>query len=759
VSRAASGTGARPTLADVRRLQREVEHHNRRYYVDNRPEISDAEFDALLKQLEAWEALFPDADFSDSPTRRVGGEPLEGLVSVVHTVPMMSLGNTYAYDELDEFDRRVRRWAVEAGFDAADVTYVVEPKIDGVAVALTYRGGVLALGATRGDGRVGDDVTGNVRTIHALPLRLEAPEGAPVPEVLELRGEVFYSHAAFEAVNREREARGEELFANPRNAAAGTLRMLDPRIVAARRLDIVIHGAESPDLKAATGSHSATLGVLTKLGLPVSDITDTFPGMVEVVAACEDWRVRRADLPFEIDGLVVKVDRYDIQEALGATAKAPRWAIAYKYPAERGRTVLRDIQVQVGRTGALTPVAMLEPVRLAGTTVSRASLHNEDEIERLGVWIGDTVLVEKGGEIIPKVVGVVTEARPDDARPFHMPAECPRCGGVVVREEGEAASRCINRSCPAQLEKALLHFCSRTAMDIDHVGEALVAQLLTADVVADPPGAPLRPVRDAADLFHLDFAAVAGLERMAEKSAENLRAALEKSRERTPFERVLFAVGIRHVGARTAEQVTEVFPAMAALRQAADAARPWLALSDLDVRLKSEGRDAAPADEVAAALSGLATPAGLVPPGEALARKALRAWLKDHVPPLAGIPDVGPVVARSIADFFSDPHNQRLVDRLAAAGLHMAREAPAPKGDLPLSGKRFVFTGALSAPRPEFEARVKALGGLPGSSVSGNTDYVVAGEKAGSKLDKAKKLGVPVLDEAGFEKLMKESGA
>jgi DNA ligase (NAD+) len=746
----AGAKGGRPTLAAIRRRQAEVERHNRLYYVENHPAIPDQEFDHLLRELEEWEALYPGEDFSDSPTRRVGGAPLEGLVSVTHSVPMMSLGNTYDAEELTEFDGRARRWAVEKGFAAEDVTYVVEPKIDGVAVALTYKEGVFVLGATRGDGRVGDDVTRNLRTVHALPLKL----GANAPSVLELRGEVFYRKADFERLNREREARGEEVFANPRNGAAGTLRMLDPKIVASRRLDLIVHGAESPELKADCGTHSATLAALAEMGLPVSDITDTFPGMVEVLEACEAWRGKRADLPFEIDGLVVKIDRYDIQAALGHTAKAPRWAIAYKYPAEQARTKVEEIHVYVGRTGALTPVAFLTPVHVAGTTVSRASLHNEDEIGRLGLLVGDTVLIEKGGEIIPKVVAVVTEARTGDERPFVMPAECPRCGGKVVREPGEAASRCINRSCPAQLEKAVLHFCSRTALDIEGVGEVLAAQLLTHDVVKDD--GKLRPVRDVADLFHLDFEAVAGLERMAEKSAANLEANVGKAREKAPYERVLYAIGIRHVGARTAEQIAEAFPSMAALRAAAAEARPWLLLNALDGHLKDAGKTEATAADVAGALEGLAVPDAL-DVGDALPRKALRAWLKEANPALAAIPDVGPIVAKAVADFFADDHNRRLVERLEQAGLTMAGAA-APKGDLPLSGKRFVFTGALSAPRPEFEARVKALGGLPTDSVSRNTDYVVAGEKAGSKRAKAEKLGVTLLDETAFEKLMAERG-
>ncbi|MFQ5508619.1 MAG: NAD-dependent DNA ligase LigA [Leptospirillia bacterium] len=753
----------RPDIGQIRALQAELERHNRLYYTDAAPEISDQEFDAKLRQLERWEALYPEEDFSTSPTRRVGGEPLEGFVQVTHRVPMMSLGNTYSYDELCDFDGRVHRFLVEAGRGGEAVRYVVEPKIDGVAVALTYENGVLVQAASRGDGRVGDDITANVRTIRSLPLKL-----AGAPPLLELRGEVYFSHDAFVRLNAVREAAGDELFANPRNAAAGTLRQLDSRVTAARRLAIVIHGMAGDALRP---THSETLAALARLGLPVSELTETCNHIDGVIAVCETWRDKRAVLPYDIDGVVVKVDRYDLQKNLGATAKSPRWAIAYKYPAEQAETVLEDIRVQVGRTGALTPVAHLKPVHLAGTTVSRASLHNEDEIHRLGVMVGDTVRIEKGGEIIPKVVAVVTDKRPANATPFHMPAVCPECGGNVAREEGEAAAYCVNRACPAQLAKALEHFAGRTAMDIDGLGRELVAQFIAEDVAVGKDGMFHHPVEDVADLFCLDFAQVAQLERMAEKSAENLKAAIEKSQDTTPFQEVLFAIGIRHVGARTADQISAAFPSMKGLQEAAAAARPLLLLAEVVEGVKKGGDP----ERLVVLLSESSAcwPKGMERPGPVVQLngdlqlmggvgdgplfndaelKILRAFLRAHEPALTQIDDVGPIVARSVADFFADGHNVRLVERLAEAGLSMQRDAPA--GDLPLAGRRFVFTGSLSAPRPDFEARVKKLGGIPSGSVSKTTDYVVAGDKAGSKLDKAQTLGVTVLDEAGFEALM-----
>ncbi len=505
---------------------------------------------------------------------------------------------------------------------------------------------------------------------------------------------------------------------------------------------------------------------LEKRGLPVNRVSRC-DDIGQVIAQCEAWAERRHQVDFDIDGMVVKVDRFDIQDALGATAKAPRWAIAYKFPAEQATTTVNAIRLQVGRTGALTPVADLAPVSLAGTTVSRASLHNEDIIRELDVRVGDRVVIEKGGEIIPKVIRVVPDDGHGERPVFSMPATCPECGGKVVREPGEAASRCINRACPAQLQKAVEHFASRTAMDIDGLGESLVAQLLGSDVVRDAEAeSGLRPVRDVADLYHLDVSAVAALERMADKSAENLENAIAASKNR-PFDRVLFAVGIRHVGARTAEQVTERFTTLAALIDGAAAARPWLYLTALDAQLKEAGRSELPRSELSAALAGLPVPEGLAQagamepaengPDSPVTRKTIRAWLKDNVPELVAIDDVGPTVARSIADFFDDDHNRNLMDRLQRAGLNMARTAPAP-ADSPLAGKTFVFTGALSAPRPAFEARVKAVGARAAGSVSNKTDYLVAGDKAGSKLTRAESLGVTVLNEQDFEQLMRDSG-
>ncbi len=769
----------RPTLAQVRALQEKVERHNRLYYTDAAPEISDPEFDQLLKQLEAWEAFYPDEDFSASPTQRVGGAPLKGFTPVTHKTPMMSLGNTYSHDELREWDARVRKLAKEEGYTDADVTYQVQPKYDGVAVSLTYQGGKLEVGVTRGDGKVGDDVTRNLKTIPALKKKLTGLSGT-----VELRGEVYMPRSRFEKMNRKREEAGEEPFANPRNATAGTLRQLDSRITATRPLDIWIYGTETEEIKES--SLTSTVAMMTTAGfksLPINrEKLRTCDDIDAVIAVCEQWQTERAEWDYEVDGVVVAVELYTMREKLGATAKAPRWAIAYKFPAERAQTKLNAVHLQVGRTGAITPVAELEPVQLAGTTVSRASLHNEDEIRRLGLMIGDTVVIEKGGEIIPKVIAVDTDARSGAETPFAMPSACPECEGHVVREEGESALRCINRACPAQLQKAVEHFASRTAMDIDGLGEALVEQFRNTDVVRDAGELFLRPLKDVSDLYHLDFEAVAALPRMAEKSAENLKAALEDSRK-IPFERVLFGIGIRHVGRRTAERITEEYPTMEELMQAAGEARVALTLTDLLAPIKTGKMGADDFSHVLNRITDMVrAPENLphlqqisgafnlikemVTPSAgdqdaAAARKVARSvqqFIKKGEPPLVQVDDVGPIVARSIADFFADPHNLTLVERLSAARLQMEREVPENVSDLPLFGQRFVFTGALSVPRPELEDRVKALGGEASTSVSKNTDYVVAGDKAGSKLTKANKLGVTVLDEAGFEALMAKVG-
>ncbi|MBI5137613.1 MAG: NAD-dependent DNA ligase LigA [Nitrospirae bacterium] len=774
-------------MAQVRALQREVEAHNRRYYVDAAPTISDLEFDVLLKKLEAWEALWPEGTFPNSPTQRVGGQPLEGFASVTHRVPLMSLGNTYSHDELRAWDGRVRKWAAEAGFADADVRYVVEPKIDGVAIALTYDKGELTLAATRGDGRTGDDVTRNIRTIHSLPLTLDNAFdqqlelmsgvvepgsnliGNEIPDLLELRGEGFFRKENFRNLNRDREISGLDLFANPRNAAAGTLRNLDSREVAKRKLSIWIYGVESQAFRDKYLFQSKALSQLKKFGFPIYEDVKNSADIGDVILKCKEWEKKRSSLHYDIDGVVVKIDSFAVQAALSSTAKAPRWAVAYKFPAEQAQSRLTGIRIQVGRTGTLTPVADLEPTSLAGTIVSHATLHNEDEIKRKDIRVGDTVVIEKGGEIIPKVVRISPDAAHASRPAFAMPQSCPECGGHVVREADEAASRCINRACPAQLQKAVEHFASRTAMDIDGLGEALVAQLLKAPVVRDGDGP--RPLRDVADLYQLDYAAVAALERMAEKSAENLRNAVAASKAR-PFERVLFAIGIRHVGARTAEGVTERFRSLAALGEAARAARPLLMLAEVAARMKQKGEGVWADRDAMRAIAeswpdGLRRPEFLNPPaglfGEVAADpaaelKAVRAFLKAHEPELVGIPDVGPIVAKALVDFFGDPHNRVLLDRLAAAELKMERDTPVSTGDSPLAGRTFVFTGALSAPRPHFEARVKALGAKAAGSVSANTNYVVAGDNAGSKLTRAEQLGVTVLDEAAFERLMADMG-
>ncbi len=757
-----------PDLDKIRKRQRDLTRYSHQYYHEASATLTDQEFDRQLAELAEWEARYPEMAFLDSPTKRVGGEPLDGFVAVTHRVPMMSLGNTYSYDELRAFDERVRRWAEEAGVAPEQVTYVVEPKIDGVAVALTYEDGLLMQVASRGNGKVGDDVTHNARTIAGLPLGYEAPEGLALDR-LELRGEVYFSHAAFAALNRQREADNEEPFANPRNAAAGSMRQLDARITAGRRLDIFIHGAESEALRSACGGHAATLKRLGEMGFPVTD-TVCCDDIEAVIQQCETWAEARVGLPYEIDGVVVKVDDFAIQQALGATAKAPRWAISYKFPAEEARTTVEAIRIQVGRTGVLTPVADLAPVRLAGTVVARASLHNQDVIAELDVREGDTVVIEKGGEIIPKVVRVLVDDSHQRRPAYQMPTECPVCAHAVVREPEEAAVRCINRACPAQLEKALSHFASRTAMDIDGLGSALVEQLTAHPVVIDPStdADGLRPVADVADLYHLDEAAVASLERMAETSARNLMEALTASKAR-PFARVLFAVGIRHVGARTAERMVDAFPSLALLQGEADTVRRWFALDDLLEPLRKAVRAKEGSEVIARHLSRLAAQSEALPPAEWSAvqqaqelttskgpLKALLDWHKQRLPKLVEVDDVGPIVARSLADFFHDPHNRQLMQRLQAAGLTMQQAQVAADVPQPLAGLRFVFTGALSTPRPELEAMVRALGGVASGSVSKNTDYLVAGDKAGSKRTKAEQLGVTILDEAGFNQLIEK---
>jgi DNA ligase (NAD+) len=665
------------TRAQAEKLRRLIEHHDRLYYVEARPEISDRQYDALYAALVEAEKRHPDWVTPDSPTQRVSERPLGGFRTVRHLAPMLSLDNGYSLEELHEFDARVRK-----GLDADEVEYVVELKIDGVAIALRYDDGAFALGLTRGDGVQGDDVTQNLRTLRGLPLRLGAGEGArPGPakapaRVIEVRGEVYLERARFDALNRAREEAGEAPYANPRNLTAGTLKLLDAREVARRGLSYYAYAVADPAALRAT-THFEVLERLRALGLRVNPHAALARGLPAVEKLIARWESGRAKLGYDTDGLVIKVNDLAAQSALGSTAKSPRWALAYKFETESAVTRLNDILVQVGRTGAVTPVAVLEPVQLLGTTVSRATLHNRDELERLGVRIGDYVVVEKGGEVIPKVVRVVLGKRAGHERAFRFPTRCPECHTPLVQEEGEAIIRCDGPACPAQRRAHLLHYAGRDAMDIAGLGDAVVEQLVAHDLARDP-----------ADLYGLDAGTLAKLERMGPKSAANLRRAIEESKERT-LDRFLFALGIRHVGQSLARNLALHFGTVSKLAAASE---------------------------------------------------------ED----LLEVPDVGPVVAASLHRWFADPRAQDLLERLRQAGVRPRRIEAEAGG--PWQGLTFVLTGTLSGrTRVEATRAVQDQGGTVAGSVSRKTHVVVAGEEAGSKLDKARELGVTVIDEAAFE--------
>jgi DNA ligase (NAD+) len=653
----------------IEELREQIRYHNRRYYVEDAPEVSDAEYDAFYNELENLEAEHPELVTPDSPTQRVGGEPLEGFEQVRHTIPMLSLANARKTGELGEWDARVRRLL---GPDE-EPRYVTELKIDGLAVSLRYENGRFARGATRGNGTVGEDVTQNLRTVRAIPDRLEDnPPGA-----LEPRGEVYMTLENFEELNRRQEAEGKPPFANPRNAAAGSIRQLDPRITAKRPLTIFLYGVgEGGEIYE---SHSAMLDALKSYGLRVNPyrVHDSIGSVIE---ECERWAAERESLPYQIDGVVVKVDSREQQRALGTVARAPRWAIAYKFEPLAGRTRLNDVVVRVGRTGALTPQAVLEPVNIGGVKISRATLHNEDYIKEKHILIGDVVVVERAGDVIPQVVHPVPEERDGREYAFDMPKTCPVCGEPVSRPEGEAVTRCVNARCPAQALEHIIHWASKGAMDIEGLGEKVATRFFDLGLI-----------KDVADIYHLKAEQIAPLEGFGEKSAENLLAAIEKSKKR-PFSRVLYALGIRHVGSVTAELIAERFG------------------------------------------------------GEDLLRGV-------SVEQLTEINGVGGVVARAVVEYFALDDNRDLVERLMEAGLNFEREKTW-SSEGPLAGKRVVITGILSRPRGYFVERLEAAGGTFTSSVSKNTDYVVAGEDAGSKLERAIALGVTVLDEAGIEELL-----
>jgi len=641
----------------IEELREDLRRHERLYHVDNKPEITDAEFDRRMRELQELEAVHPELRSADSPTRRVGGEPAEGFETVVHAQPMLSLENAYSWEEAEAWLARNARMLGEEprGF-------VAELKIDGLSISLRYEGGALVRGATRGDGQRGEDVTGNVRTIRTVPLRIA--ETSP----LEVRGEVYYSKAAFAKVNADREAEDEPLFANPRNAAAGTMRLLDSRVTARRRLDAWLYSVV--EAAPAPASQSEALARLASLGFPVNPHRRRCETFAEVREFVEEWKDKRHELGFETDGVVIKVDDRATQQELGATAKSPRWALAYKFPAEEATTVVREIGMNVGRTGTLTPVAYFDPVLLAGTTVKRATLHNYEDLARKDVRVGDTVVVEKGGDVIPKVVRVVLEKRPPDAPPYVMPSRCPVCGDPVVREPGEVALRCVNPACPAVVREAIRHFCGRRAMNIEGLGEKLVDQLVTAGLLSD-----------VASIYDLKAEDLVELERWGEKSAANLLAEIEKSKT-NELDRLLFALGIRHVGEKAATILAGHFGSLDALMAASE-------------------------EE------------------------------------LVGAEEVGPNTAAAVRAYFSHPKHGELVERLRAHGVRLEGPRRRRAADGPLAGTTVVITGTLSGiSREDAAAILEAAGAKVSGSVSKKTSYVVVGESAGSKLDKARSLGV-----------------
>lgn len=656
---------------EVEKLRKEINYHNYRYYVLNEPVISDFEYDGLVKKLKELEQQFPELITPDSPTQRVGGEPLKTFPTVEHEIPMLSLDNTYSIEELKEFDKRIRK-------EIASLQYIVQLKIDGVAVSLKYRNSRLEQAATRGDGRTGDLITQNIKTIPSIPLVLL--EEDPECKDFEIRGEVYMPKKSFERLNKVRIEKGESPFANPRNAAAGSLKLQDPREVAKRELDFLGHTIPYP-FSPKYLSQYASLKKLSKLGIKVISDTRLCKTLDEVIDYIEEWKDKKENLPFEVDGVVIKVDDFKHQEKLGTTTKSPRWAVAYKYPAKQASTKIIDIKLQVGRTGTITPVAIFNPVSVSGSTISRATLHNEDEIRRKDIRIGDTVLIEKGGEVIPKVVKVVKEKRTGKEKQFKMPENCPVCGNKIVRYKGEVAWRCININCPAQIKGRILHFVSRNAMNIEGFGEAIVEQLVNKGIV-----------KDIADIYQLKKEQLMNLDRMGAKSSENLLNAIEKSKERE-FARKIFALGIRFVGIYTARLLASHFSSIEEMKNASY--------------------------EVFSSIEG-----------------------------------IGDITSQSLVDFFKNPKNLQLIKKLEDAGINFKKEKE-EKEKLPLKGKIFVFTGALkNFTRDEASEIIRKLGGNIASSVSKKVDYVVVGESPGSKYQKAMKLGVKIINEEIFQKLI-----
>ncbi|MEX2273437.1 MAG: NAD-dependent DNA ligase LigA [Vicinamibacterales bacterium] len=684
--------------SEIASLRERIRHHEHCYYVLDSPEITDAEYDRLLTALEALEAAHPDLITPESPTQRVGGTPAAGFETIAHLAPMLSLENAYSGDELREFDGRVRR-GLELAADAPALAYVAELKIDGLSLALTYDNGRLVRGVTRGDGIRGEDVTSNVRVIKAIPLMLIEPLAsarARPAGPIEIRGEAFLSRQAFDRVNREREDAGEPLFANPRNAAAGTMRTLDPKAVSRRGLSAFFYQmVVSPGVAALDPSHAGALERIASWGLPVEPHWERCDGVDALLAFCARWATARAALPFDTDGIVIKLDDLALRERLGATAKFPRWAIAYKFPAERATTRLKSIEVNVGRTGAVTPYAVLEPVLVSGSTIQMATLHNEQEIARRDIRPGDLVEIEKGGDVIPKVIGPVLDQRPKNLRRWIMPGECPSCGSALTKPQEEVVWRCENASCPARLRRSLEHFASRRAMNIEGLGESLTDQLISSGLV-----------NDFSDLYRLTVDQIAALSTTSEKDGKSITrrvgekvaakrvAEIERSKTNEIW-RLLHALGIRHIGEGSAQALARHFASIPRLREASAAE-------------------------------------------------------------LEQVRDVGPVVARAVRAFLDEPRNQALIDRLVAVGVRMvdATSSQGPPGPQPFAGMTFVITGTLpSLSREAATALITRLGGKVSGSVSRKTSYLVAGDEAGSKLQKAQELGIEIIDEQALRAL------
>lgn len=665
-------------LKRISELRDLIEYHNRRYYQLDDPEISDYEYDKLMRELADLEERFPDIDRTASPTQRVGASPLEKFGTVTHLTPMLSLGNAFSEEEVSEFNERIKRLLG----DKAEPDFVAEPKIDGVAVNLIYEKGVFLVGATRGDGLTGEDVTQNLRTIRILPLKMRPRDRDGIPERIEIRGEVYLEKEAFRKLNERRVEQGESAFANPRNAAAGSLRQLDPRITAKRPLRIFCYGVGSVEGKSFT-THWDTLKMLGDWGFPTNPDIRLARDVQDCVGYYRHIESAREKLPYEIDGIVLKVNSLSLQDRLGMVSRSPRWAVAVKFAPTQATTIVEDIVIGVGRTGVLTPVAVMKPVQVGGVTVSRATLHNEDEIAKKDVRIGDTIIVQRAGDVIPEVVKVVEGRRTGSEKPYRMPEKCPVCGSKVVRLEGEVAHRCIDLACPAQIRENIRHFVSRGGMDIEGLGDKIVSQLLDAGLIRDP-----------ADLYAITKEQLLELERFADKSAENLIAAIARSKH-PPLERLLFALGIRHVG----EYVAKIL------------ARKFGNVEKIETASQEE---------------------------------------------LTAIDGIGPTIAESIFKFSHEPHNLKILRKLEQAYVRPVIEKQATS--TALAGKTFVFTGSLKRlSREKAKETVVSLGGTATSTVSKKTDYVVAGEDPGSKFDKAKSLGVAILDEEGFLKLIGEA--